>query len=227
MKKNKSKLNRQSISNALFWLGILVLLFCVFNIGLNWYHNHQLTAQAEKEIKLANEGKPSPAPATIKPSADDINKYTVAPGMPRFLRVDSLNVLSRVRQVGIDKTGAIGVPTNVYDVAWYNKSSLPGAPGAAVIDGHVSSWTTHGVFYSLTSIKINSIVQVEMGNGTLYNYKVVKKQVYSYDNVDMNALLSPVNPKLPGLNLITCTGSVIKGTNEFNQRAIVFTQLVK
>ena len=66
-----------------------------------------------------------------------------------------------------------------------------------------------------------------MGNGTLYNYKVVKKQVYSYDNVDMNALLSPVNPKLPGLNLITCTGSVIKGTNEFNQRIIVFTQLVK
>jgi hypothetical protein len=38
----------------------------------------------------------------------------------------------------------------------------------------------------------------------------------------MSALLSPINAGKPGLNLITCTGDVIKGTNDFTERIVVF-----
>jgi hypothetical protein len=42
----------------------------------------------------------------------------------------------------------------------------------------------------------------------------------------MTAALSPINPHKPGLNLITCTGNVIAGTNEFSERIIVFAEQV-
>lgn len=42
----------------------------------------------------------------------------------------------------------------------------------------------------------------------------------------MNKTLSPINSQTPGLNLMTCTGQVIKGTSEFNERLVVFTSLI-
>jgi hypothetical protein len=42
----------------------------------------------------------------------------------------------------------------------------------------------------------------------------------------MQQVLSSVNPDQPGLNLMTCTGQVIKGTSQFNERLVVFTTLV-
>jgi hypothetical protein len=42
----------------------------------------------------------------------------------------------------------------------------------------------------------------------------------------MKQVLSPINPNKPGLNLMTCTGHVMKGTSEFSERLVVFTSLV-
>jgi sortase (surface protein transpeptidase) len=223
--RKKSRKNKK-ISLILYFLAAIILLFGI-GMSINQYlTNRRNDKQAQHYVDLANAGRPSPAPATIKPSADDINKYKVAPNMPRYLIIPSLNVFARVRSVGVDKTGAVGTPTNVFDTAWYNQSSLPGQPGAALIDGHVSSWKTNGVFYGLKNIKPGELVKVQRGDGKIFTFSVVKNQVYSYDSVDMTAVLSPINPGLPGLNLITCTGKVIHGTNEFNQRIVIFTKLI-
>ena len=40
----------------------------------------------------------------------------------------------------------------------------------------------------------------------------------------MQAAVAPITPDVYGLNLITCTGQVIKGTSLFNERVIVFAQ---
>lgn len=186
--------------------------------------NHRAVSYAKKEIALANEGKPSAAPATIKPTSNDIADYTVPANMPRYLIIPSINVYARIYPVGLTKAGAIGVPTNVYDTDWYNGSSLPGQSGASVIDGHVSSWTAHGVFYSIKTLTPGAIIKVQMGSGTLYTYRVVRSQVYSASNVNMTQVLSPVAAAKPGLNLITCTGDVIAGTNSFNERIVVFAE---
>jgi hypothetical protein len=65
-----------------------------------------------------------------------------------------------------------------------------------------------------------------MGDDSKINYKVTKSQTYSFANVDMNAVLSPVTSNTNGLNLITCTGDVIPGTNEFSQRVVVFAEQI-
>jgi sortase (surface protein transpeptidase) len=93
-----------------------------------------------------------------------------------------------------------------------------------LIDGHVSSWKAHGIFYGLNTLVAGDAIQVERGDGTIFTYKVVKSQVYSYTKVDMTAALAPINSHKPGLNLITCTGDVVAGTSEFSERMVVFAE---
>ena len=150
----------------------------------------------------------------------------MAPNLPRYLKIPKLGVDARVLQVGVTKTGALGTPNNVFDTAWYTGSAEPGQPGATLIDGHVSSWTSHGVFYGLKTLVPGDAIQIVRGDGTVFNYQVVKTQIYSAGNVNMQAAITPITPGIPGLNLITCTGDVIPGTSTFNERIIVFAQQV-
>jgi LPXTG-site transpeptidase (sortase) family protein len=181
-------------------------------------YQHQQNVEAVKQAVASG----TVAPATNKPTASDFNNYKVAADLPRYIFIPTTNVKAIVRSLGVTKTNQIAAPANVYDTGWFNQSSKPGQPGAMVVDGHVSSWTTKGVFYNLKALKAGDSIQIQKGDGTKVTYAVVKTQVYDAKNVDMQALLNPINPKQPGLNLITCTGSVIKGTNEFDKRIVVF-----
>ncbi len=185
-----------------------------------------LSKQVDNQSGGSNGGSSSSLPSTTKPSSQAISNYAVAPDLPRYLDIPKLNVHARVMQVGVTTSGALGTPNNVFDTAWYTGSAKPGQPGATLIDGHVSSWTTHGVFYNIKHLVKGDNIRIVRGDGTIINYQVVKTQVYNADNVDMQAAITPVTPGKSGLNLITCTGQVKKGTSEFNERVIVFAQQV-
>lgn len=164
-------------------------------------------------------------PSTTKPSKNALSSYSVAPDLAKIIRIPSIGVNARVLQVGVKTDGSLGTPSNVYDTAWYTGSAKPGQPGATLIDGHVSSWTTHGVFYSIKDLKAGDAIQIVKGDGSLVNYQVAKVQSYDADNVDMAAAMKPIEGT-SGLNLITCTGQVVKGTNHFDKRVIVFAKQV-
>lgn len=185
--------------------------------------NRRAKAVVAKAVLLANQGQPSPAPATIKPSPSVVSNYSVPPTQPRYLHIPKLAVDARVMPVSLTRAGAIGTPSNVFDTAWYTGSALPGKQGATLIDGHVSSATTQGVFYNLKSLQPGDSLSIELGNGTLLNYRVVKTQIYPTDAVDGTALLKPIDKTKPGLNLITCAGAIIKGSNDFSERVVVYT----
>ncbi len=206
----------------------------VFGLGLvvalgGWHANHQVQAQVTRLSQTASKSTAAAAatpPSTVAPTTKAVTTYNVAPNLPRYLKIPSLGVNARVLSVGVNAGGALQTPSNVYDTAWYNESAQPGQPGAMLIDGHVSSWTTHGVFYGLKNLKPGDTMQVERGDGTTFTYKVVKSQVYDASNVDMTAAMTPITPGVPGLNLITCDGQVKAGTSEFNERIVVFTEQV-
>jgi sortase (surface protein transpeptidase) len=204
----------------------------IFMLGLvvSWQAlrtNHNAAAQVSalsKQTDKTSGNADSSLPSTTRPGSDAISRYVVAPDLPRYLKIPKLGVYARVLQVGVTSSGALGTPGNVYDTAWYTGSAKPGQPGATLIDGHVSSWTTHGVFYGLKKLDVTDTIQVVRGDGTILNYKIVKIHIYNADSVDMQAAVTPITPGKPGLNLITCTGQVKKGTSEFSQRVIIFAQ---
>lgn len=167
------------------------------------------------------------APSSTKLSRQNIISYNVPSLNPKYIAIPAINVSSTpIIKLGLLKSGAIATPDNIYEAGWYDGSSLPGQAGATFIYGHVSSWTANGVFYNLKKLVPGDKVIITKGNNTIDTYRVVTTKIYPYNAVDMNQILLPINKSLPGLNLMTCTGQVIVGTNEFNQRLVVFMELV-
>ena len=223
--KPKNRSYKAIVQLSLAMLAVLMIGFGAYLTYTGLISKNELSQQVTKLSAEANVNKKnsSVVPSTIKPSSNSISNYYVAPDHPRYLNIPKLNVHARVLSVGVTSSGALGTPNNVFDTAWYNESSEPGQPGAVLIDGHVSSWTSNGVFYGLKDLKPGDILQIVRGDGKLFNYKVVKTVIFSSNKVNMMEALSSVNPNVPGLNLMSCTGDVIPGTNEFNQRILVLS----
>lgn len=201
---------------VLLVLGLVVILK---DIQINNQTNYRLA----KLIYKANHGGATSAiPSTVKPTTTLAAQTSVQSSLPSYLVIPKIAVDARVYPVGLDSTGALETPTNVFDTAWYNQSALPGNPGATLIDGHISSWTSQGVFYNLKLLLPGDGISIQRSDGKTINYTVIKSQVYAASNVDMNAAVTSVEPNKSGLNLISCDGSVVSGTNDFNERIIVF-----
>ena len=158
----------------------------------------------------------------------NVSAWTVAPNMPRYLSIPKLGTQARVLEVGRTEDNKVDAPQTIYDAGWYNGSSRVGSgKGAALIDGHVSGYTSSGVFYNLKNLVKGDVVEVEMGNGKVYSYKVEHHEVVSLEDVDMAKALRPFDPSKEGLNLMTCGGSFNYETENYNERVIVYTSRVK
>lgn len=197
-------------------IGLLVSVFLLFNPQV---------PQPPKSAKAPDTSQA--APSSVKPTAQAVATYTVPAPDPKYLSIPAINITNaRIIRLGLLKNGQIATPDNVFDTGWYDASSEPGQSGAMFIYGHVSSWTADGVFYNLKKLQAGDLVTVTRGDNTTFTYRVTGSKVYPANSVDMNEVLSPVDPGRPGLNLMTCTGQVIPGTSEFNERLVVFTTLV-
>jgi len=212
-------------------MACLVFIFGSLVFLQTLHNNHLVTSQVSALAKKAgtlttSDGNDDIVPSTTKPSSATVANYVVAPNLPRYLNIPELSVHARVVSLGLLKSGALATPNNIFDVGWYNESSQPGQPGAMLIDGHVSSWTSKGVFYGIKTLKPGDQIQVQRGDGTIFTYQVISSQIFPDGNVNMQSAITPMAPGKPGLNLITCTGQVKPGTSEFNERVIVYTEQV-
>lgn len=193
------------------------------------WHQHQQDETADKKaaaaLYRANHGHATRSvPSTIKPKPGAFASWQVPPDEPRYIFIPEIGVKAMVKPTWQTKDGAIGTPASVYDTSWYVHSAKPGQPGATFIDGHVSSFTSPGVFYELKDLRPGDEIQIEKGDGTKVTYQMVKKVFYAYDSVNMEQALAPVNPNKSSLTLMTCAGDVIPHTNTFSQRIAVFAE---
>ena len=208
-------------------LAILVLLVGISVSIYDWRVNTNATNQAKKAITDANKGISNGTPSTTPISDDTFNSYKVAPNQPRYIFIPKLNVKAIVLSLGTTSSNQLLAPPNINKSGWYNRSSLPGKAGAMLISGHsghVPGVSAYGIFYRLKTLAAGDTIQIQRGDGAMFTYKVVRSQIYSSTDVNMAAALTPVNSKKPGLNLISCTGDVIAGTNQLNERVVVFAQ---
>lgn len=204
-----------------FWISFSI---CTMLIATGLVINYSQPKPPKEDLKAPTVSRQ--APSSIKPSVKEIQQYTVAPDLPRYISIPAIHIdQARVIQLGLDKNNQIASPANIFDAGWYNASAKPGTPGAMFIYGHVSSWTANGLFHDLKKLKPGNTITIERGDGQKFTFAVKATKTYDANNVDMGAALTPVEPNTQGLNLMTCTGQVIKGTSEFNERLVVFASL--
>lgn len=163
-------------------------------------------------------------PDESKKSADEY-QWQGAPDEPKKIRIPKIGVDSFVQRAGVDQNNQIAVPTNVHLTSWFADSQKPGQDGLSIIAGHVSGRTTDGIFKGLAQLAEGDQFEVELGNGQILHYKVLSTT--SAKASESANLLFSQNPKVRSqLNLITCGGNFDARTNQYEERVIVYTQLI-
>jgi LPXTG-site transpeptidase (sortase) family protein len=182
----------------------------------------QVQAVTQSTESSNNASTDEETPNEVKPDSKAMTGHMVAPDQPRYIRISKLGVFARVSSQGLDKSGALKAPSNVFNAGWYDQSAKPGQPGAMLLDGHVSGPTQRGVFFNLKKLTAGDTLEIERGDGQKFNYTVVQSQTYDASNTDMQKAMNPIVKGKPGINLITCAGKYDPKTKEYPQRIIVF-----
>lgn len=142
---------------------------------------------------------------------------------PVRLRIPVIGVDAVVESVGLTPDGAMGVPSGPYTVGWYNLGPLPGAPGNAVIDGHVDYRTVGpAVFWRLRELRPGDALIVTSVDGREQRFVVTDLVSYSAANFPIGRVFGPADS--PRLNLITCSGTFDARAREYDRRLVVYAE---
>ena len=212
MKLKKAKINKSliRINTKVFliiFLLIIALLIYFIPIGLT---------KSKPQTIIKNK--------TINPAASFVSKVQSqsGPGLPVRLRIPKIKVDANFENVGLTAQGAVDVPKDFTNVAWYNLSSIPGEKGSAVITGHYGRKNGRSsVFDNLHKLRVGDELSVEDEKGKSISFKVREIRRYTQDS----SALDVFNQKDEGshLNLITCEGTWEKELKSYSSRLVIFT----
>lgn len=143
--------------------------------------------------------------------------------LPKTLTIDSLDIKSKVEQVGLDKQGAMGTPKNEQQVGWYKFGPRPGDVGNAVIDGHTDTKTGPAVFNRLNELKKGETIKIKDASGRTLVFRVKKLVEYGHLDAPLEKIFGASDQR--NLNLITCIGVYDENEGTYDNRLVVFTEL--
>ncbi len=198
---------------ALKWIvgGILTIVFLTFLIRVISFENYYYDSKegSERDIPsdaLADQGEEL---IEIKPSESEVKEYTVPSDYPRYLSIERLGINNvRVLPMGVNPSGELATPNNIFDVGWYEGSGKPGHGGTLLIDGHNGGPNVYGVFKNLPSMVEGDSIVIERGDGVIFKYVVTENKTVSLEDSDAymtTAAKSPEKGK-ESITLISCSG---------------------
>lgn len=162
------------------------------------------------------------APSSLKTTAISQQQYggfTVQADQPRYVKIPSLNVNSRVFSVGVTSNGNIDTPQNVNDLAWYDGSAKPGQPGQVFVDGHAEK---SGALAGVANLRAGDTITLQSGSGATFNYRVTSSEKVASAKVDMSKALNTPDGADKGLTIMAATGEFNYRTNDTPERFVVY-----
>ena len=142
----------------------------------------------------------SSQPATAQPDPGPL------PGIPLRVVIPDLGVDTSVVPVGVQDDGELEIPRDVDTVGWYRFGALPGAPGSAVLTGHVDSADQGpGAFARLGDLDPGEQFSVVDEAGVQRWFAVVAREQWPKGEVPLDRLFDPNGQ--PRIVLLTCGGA--------------------
>jgi len=180
------------------------------------------TASSRASALPSGSATPPTAPpqptSALSPTPSPTSRDLTAPVRVKIPRI---SVDTRVLPVGLDKSRALAIPSDITKVGWYNLGVPPGADtGSAVLvahrDGRVQG---HGVFYNLGQLGVDDKVYVTTTDGTVLRYKVVSRELISKKRLPLDELFAIDGP--PRLTLISCGGYYDRNNGGYQDNIVV------
>jgi LPXTG-site transpeptidase (sortase) family protein len=134
--------------------------------------------------------------------------------------IPSIGLDTPIVNVGINEKGEMAVPDGkTKNVGWYEKGTIPGETGSAVLAAHV-----YAAFKKLRYAKIGDPVYVRTQSGKILHFRIEDSRVFKLNDISTDWLFNQADKKR--LNLITCAGKYIPKLATYEKRLIVNAVLV-
>ena len=137
---------------------------------------------------------------------------------PATILIPSINVHRPVEAVGVDRSGAMKVPQNLWNAGWYEYGPVPGAPGDAVIEGHAGWPAAPLLFGRLNQLRKGDQVVVVLADGSRRLFLVDSMAIWPA-RAHPTGLFDTGGP--PRLTLITCAGQFDAQYKTYADRLVV------
>lgn len=196
----------RKIAKWTIW-SLVAIVFLVFLIRVATFEASYYGSKegSERAIAVASESDL----IEEKPTEEELEDYTVEAMNPRYLTVERLGIdKARILPMGVNISGELATPNNVFDVGWYDVSGKPGQGKTMIIDGHNGGPHVLGVFKNLPDLVEGDEIVVERGDGKVFHYKVSDSKAVPLEEADayMSVAASSPDPQKESVTLISCTG---------------------
>jgi Sortase domain len=168
-----------------------------------------------------------PAGRPARTPDDRLQATTMARSVPVAIYIPHIGVHAKILSLGLTAGGAVRVPplTRPFITSWYDRGPTPGAPGAAVIFGHVDSAAVGpAVFYRLGDLRPGDLVYVTLKDRRTALFRVYSAALYRKAEFPDQAIYGYTS--WPSLRLVTCGGQFDAATGHYLSNTVVFAQYV-
>jgi Sortase domain len=175
-------------------------------------------------LHVQHDGRPphgSPSPAASR-SAEQGASIVVAP--PVAVSIPAIGVHAGLVHLGLNADGTLEVPEDFSIAGWYDVGPRPGAPGPAVIAGHVDSTAGPAVFYRVRELRPGDVVEVHRRDGSVVVFRVYAVREYPKTAFPTATVYGATSR--PELRLITCGGAFDSSTGHYVDNVVVFARAV-
>jgi LPXTG-site transpeptidase (sortase) family protein len=142
-----------------------------------------------------------------------------------LLFIPKIEVDAPVLGLGLEPDGKMDVPDNYNDVGWYSLGTAPGEVGNAVLGAHVDNGADiSGVFKNIKRLEIGDDIYTTDNSKERLRFKITKIERYDYQTRDTGEVFGNTGKRR--LVLITCDGTFLPEKGTYDERLIVFAELV-
>jgi Sortase domain len=138
---------------------------------------------------------------------------------PATITIPAIGVQAPIVGVGLQADGAMELP-DTDQVGWYKRGPRPGAPGPAVLIGHVDTRTDPAVFYRLRELRPGDEILIGQQGGATSRFLVGRLERHPKTALPTSRIWTGATRPL--LRLITCGGSFDHSTGHYRENLIVY-----
>ncbi len=138
---------------------------------------------------------------------------------PVRVQIPSIGSDGPVRPGGVDATGGLEIPGDALELAWWKYGPTPGAPGSAVIAGHLDWKHVKGVFNHLADTTPGDPLTVTYADGSARAFVVDTVELVDKPAVPVDGTFARDGG--PVLRLVTCGGEFDYESHHYESNVVV------
>lgn len=167
---------------------------------------------------IATDGWNTNGPATPQPPPPP---PTPAPAPPVRVHAPTIDLDAPLIPVGLEPDGSMQVP-DFGTAGWYQPGPPPGAPGPAVLAGHVDSWQGPDVFFHLAHLRPGDPVHIDLDDGRSLTFTITHVETHPKDALPTDRIWADSDQPL--LRLITCGGDFDRTRRTYRSNVIAYAE---